>query len=49
MEIIIMCILFFIVLTIAMVAFINNRVEPNKKKIEDLEKRMAQLENEVKK
>lgn len=49
MEIIIMYIMLFIVLTIVLIAFINNRVEPNKQKVADLEKRIAQLENEIKK
>ena len=45
MEIYIMIIMFYIVMFLALIAFFKNRVTP-KSKIEDLEKRVAQLEKE---
>ncbi|WP_175487459.1 hypothetical protein [Alteribacillus persepolensis] len=52
MEVMVMGVLFYIVLFLALIAFINNRIRPirqNKKKIEELETRIAQLEHERKK
>ncbi|SDH74353.1 hypothetical protein SAMN05192534_110102 [Alteribacillus persepolensis] len=51
-EVMVMGVLFYIVLFLALIAFINNRIRPirqNKKKIEELETRIAQLEHERKK
>lgn len=46
MEVIIMGIMFYIVLFLALIIFIKNRIGPNKRKINDLEARIAQLEHE---
>ncbi len=43
-----MGIMFYIGLFLSLIAFIKNRIGPNKKKIDDLESRIAQLEYENK-
>ncbi|WP_161784718.1 hypothetical protein [Halalkalibacter okhensis] len=46
MEIIIMFIMFYFVLILAFIVFFKNRVGPNKRKIEDLQAKVAKLEKE---
>ncbi|WP_158738058.1 hypothetical protein [Alteribacillus sp. YIM 98480] len=48
MEVIVMVIMFYIVLFLALIVFIKNRISPNVKKIEDLEARIVKLEHENK-
>ncbi|SDH63426.1 hypothetical protein [Alteribacillus bidgolensis] len=47
MEVIVMGFMFYVVLFLALIAFIKNLIRPNKKKVEDLEALIVQLEHEM--
>ncbi|WP_158736845.1 hypothetical protein [Alteribacillus sp. YIM 98480] len=46
-EVIVTGFMFYVVLFLALIAFMKNRIRPNKKKVEDVEARMVQLEHEM--